>query len=69
MPMAFGRMRSFLSDLLAIAACALYFVRSSYRPTRPAVIQTAPRPDFFFLWLMPFYRCSAVAGLRPADRL
>ncbi len=38
--------------LLAIAACALYF--GPFGPTGqpdPRVIQTAPRPDFFFLWL------------------
>jgi len=38
--------------LLVIAACALYFGHS-VRPANPnpRVIQTAPRPDFFFLWL------------------
>jgi ubiquinol-cytochrome c reductase cytochrome b subunit len=38
--------------LLAIAACAMYF--GPFGPTGqpdPRVIQTAPRPDFFFLWL------------------
>jgi ubiquinol-cytochrome c reductase cytochrome b subunit len=38
--------------LLCIAACALYF--GPFGPTGPPdprVIQTAPRPDFFFLWL------------------
>jgi ubiquinol-cytochrome c reductase cytochrome b subunit len=38
--------------LLAIAACAFYF--GPFGPTGqpdPRVIQTAPRPDFFFLWL------------------
>ena len=38
--------------LLIIAACALYF--GPFGPTGqpdPRVIQTAPRPDFFFLWL------------------
>ena len=38
--------------LVAIAACALYF--GPYGPTGqpdPTVIQTAPRPDFFFLWM------------------
>ncbi|HET9319527.1 MAG TPA: cytochrome b N-terminal domain-containing protein [Bryobacteraceae bacterium] len=38
--------------LLAVAACALYF--GPFGPTGqpdPRVIQTAPRPDFFFLWL------------------
>src|ERR1700685_4562377 len=38
--------------LLAIAVCALYF--GPFGPTGqpdPRVIQTAPRPDFFFLWL------------------
>jgi ubiquinol-cytochrome c reductase cytochrome b subunit len=38
--------------LLAIAACALYFgpFGPSCQPD-PRIIQTAPRPDFFFLWL------------------
>jgi ubiquinol-cytochrome c reductase cytochrome b subunit len=38
--------------LLAITACALYFgpFGPSGQPD-PRVIQTAPRPDFFFLWL------------------
>src|SRR6266581_3829621 len=38
--------------LLAIAACALYFgpFGPSGQPD-PTIIQTAPRPDFFFLWL------------------
>ncbi len=38
--------------LLCIAACALYFgpFGPSGQPD-PRVIQTAPRPDFFFLWL------------------
>jgi ubiquinol-cytochrome c reductase cytochrome b subunit len=38
--------------LLAIAACAMYFgpFGPSGQPD-PRVIQTAPRPDFFFLWL------------------
>src|ERR1700738_3470152 len=38
--------------LLCVAACALYF--GPFGPTGqpdPRVIQTAPRPDFFFLWL------------------
>src|SRR2546425_1808787 len=38
--------------LLAIAACALYF--GPFGPggqPDPTIIQTAPRPDFFFLWL------------------
>src|ERR1700693_2261344 len=38
--------------LLSIAACAYYFrpfVPSG--PPDPTIIQTAPRPDFFFLWL------------------
>jgi len=38
--------------LLAIAACAFYF--GPFGPTGqpdPRIIQTAPRPDFFFLWL------------------
>jgi ubiquinol-cytochrome c reductase cytochrome b subunit len=38
--------------LLCIAACALYFGPSgpSGQPD-PTIIQTAPRPDYFFLWL------------------
>jgi ubiquinol-cytochrome c reductase cytochrome b subunit len=38
--------------LLAIAACALYFgpFGPSGQPD-PRVIQTAPKPDYFFLWL------------------
>src|SRR5271167_3468140 len=38
--------------LLAVAACALYFgpFGPSGRPD-PTIIQTAPHPDFFFLWL------------------
>jgi ubiquinol-cytochrome c reductase cytochrome b subunit len=38
--------------LLSIAACAFYFgpFGPSGRPD-PTIIQTAPRPDFFFLWL------------------
>jgi len=38
--------------LLAIAACALYF--GPFGPggqPDPRIIQTVPRPDFFFLWL------------------
>jgi ubiquinol-cytochrome c reductase cytochrome b subunit len=38
--------------LLAIAACALYFGPfGPSGPPDPRIIQTAPRPDFFFLWL------------------
>jgi ubiquinol-cytochrome c reductase cytochrome b subunit len=38
--------------LLAVAACAVYFgpFGPSGRPD-PTIIQTAPRPDYFFLWL------------------
>jgi ubiquinol-cytochrome c reductase cytochrome b subunit len=38
--------------ILAIAACALYF--GPFGPTGqpdPTIIQTVPRPDYFFLWL------------------
>jgi ubiquinol-cytochrome c reductase cytochrome b subunit len=38
--------------LLAIVACALYFGPfGPSGPPDPTIIQTAPRPDFFFLWL------------------
>ena len=48
--------------LLAIAACALYFgpFGPSGQPD-PTVIQTAPRPDFFFLWIY------AVLSLLPPE--
>ena len=48
--------------LLAIAACALYFgpFGPSGQPD-PRVIQTAPRPDYFFLWLY------ALLSLLPPD--
>jgi ubiquinol-cytochrome c reductase cytochrome b subunit len=38
--------------LLALAACAAYFgpIGPSGRPD-PTIIQTVPRPDYFFLWL------------------
>jgi ubiquinol-cytochrome c reductase cytochrome b subunit len=38
--------------LLSVAACAFYF--GPFGPSgqpNPTIIQTAPRPDFFFLWL------------------
>jgi ubiquinol-cytochrome c reductase cytochrome b subunit len=38
--------------ILAVAACAFYF--GPFGPTGqpdPTIIQTAPRPDYFFLWL------------------
>jgi ubiquinol-cytochrome c reductase cytochrome b subunit len=38
--------------MLAVAACALYF--GPFGPTGypdPTIIQTAPKPDYFFLWL------------------
>jgi ubiquinol-cytochrome c reductase cytochrome b subunit len=38
--------------LLSIAVCALYFGPfGPSGPPDPTIIQTAPRPDFFFLWL------------------
>jgi ubiquinol-cytochrome c reductase cytochrome b subunit len=48
--------------LLAIAACALYF--GPFGPSgqpNPTIIQTNPRPDFFFLW------AYAVLSLLPAS--
>jgi ubiquinol-cytochrome c reductase cytochrome b subunit len=38
--------------IIAVAACAVYF--GPFGPTGqpdPTIIQTAPRPDYFFLWL------------------
>jgi ubiquinol-cytochrome c reductase cytochrome b subunit len=48
--------------LLAIGACAVYFgpFGPSGQPD-PRIIQTAPRPDFFFLWLY------ALLSLLPPD--
>lgn len=48
--------------LLCIAACALYFgpFGPSGQPD-PTIIQTAPRPDYFFLWLY-----AALALLPPS---
>jgi ubiquinol-cytochrome c reductase cytochrome b subunit len=38
--------------LLSIAACAYYFGPfGPSGPPNPTIIQTAPRPDYFFLWL------------------
>src|SRR5208282_3526926 len=38
--------------LVSIAACAVYFGPfGPSGPPDPTIIQTAPRPDFFFLWL------------------
>src|SRR5271154_990141 len=38
--------------LISIAACALYFGPfGPSGPPDPTIIQTAPRPDYFFLWL------------------
>src|SRR6202021_1132619 len=38
--------------LLSVAACAAYFGPfGPSGPPNPTIIQTAPRPDFFFLWL------------------
>src|ERR1700737_300639 len=38
--------------LLSIAACAYYFGPfGPSGPPDPTIIQTAPRPDYFFLWL------------------
>ena len=48
--------------LLAVATCALYFgpFGPGGRPD-PTIIQTAPRPDYFFLWLY------AILSLLPAS--
>ena len=48
--------------LLSIAACALYFgpIGPGGQPN-PTIIQTVPRPDFFFLWLY------AVLSLLPSS--
>jgi ubiquinol-cytochrome c reductase cytochrome b subunit len=38
--------------LLSVAACAIYFGPfGPSGPPDPTIIQTVPRPDFFFLWL------------------
>ena len=38
--------------LLSIAACAYYYGPfGPSGPPNPTIIQTAPRPDFFFLWI------------------
>src|ERR1700728_2648716 len=38
--------------LLSVAACAIYFGPfGPSGPPDPTIIQTAPRPDYFFLWL------------------
>jgi len=38
--------------LIALAVCALYFGPfGPSGPPDPTIIQTAPRPDYFFLWL------------------
>ncbi len=38
--------------ILSIAACAIYFGPfGPSGPPDPTIIQTAPRPDYFFLWL------------------
>ena len=38
--------------LVAIAACAVYYGPfGPSGPPNPTIIQTAPRPDYFFLWL------------------
>ena len=38
--------------LLSVAACAYYYGPfGPSGPPNPTIIQTAPRPDFFFLWL------------------
>src|SRR5712675_2067479 len=49
--------------LLAVAACALYF--GPFGPTGrpdPTIIQTVPKPDYFFLWLY------ALLSLLPPSR-
>ncbi len=48
--------------LLSVAACAAYFGPfGPSGPPDPTIIQTSPRPDFFFLWLY------AVLSLLPAS--
>ena len=57
--------------LLAIVACALYFgpFGPSGQPD-PTIIQTAPRPDYFFLWLYAVLSLLAAfdGNTRAADR-
>jgi len=48
--MTMGMFAAFI--ILAVAACALYF--GPFGPTGkpdPTIIQTVPKPDYFFLWL------------------
>ncbi len=49
--------------LLSIAACAVYFgpFGPSGQPD-PTIIQTAPHPDFFFLWLYALLSFLAAVG-------
>ncbi len=55
------------SILLAVAACALYF--GPFGPTGvpdPTIIQTAPKPDYFFLWLYALLSLLPAAMETPA---
>ena len=56
--------------LLAVMACAFFF--GPFGPggqPDPAIIQTVPRPDFFFLWLyaVPGLPAAGDGDSRPAD--
>jgi ubiquinol-cytochrome c reductase cytochrome b subunit len=52
--------------LLSIVACAAYFGPfGPSGPPDPTIIQTAPRPDFFFLWLYAVLSFLALAMETP----
>ena len=52
--------------LLSIAVCAVYLgpFGPSGQPD-PTIIQTAPRPDFFFLWLYAVLSCLPPSAETP----
>jgi ubiquinol-cytochrome c reductase cytochrome b subunit len=53
--------------LLSVAACAVYFGPfGPSGPPNPTIIQTAPRPDFFFLWLYAVLSLLAPSMETPA---